>query len=87
MKQQYGFDPAKIGKRIREYRTAQGLTVTNLASAIGRTESTVRKYESGSVEVPLSTLSRICETLEVSIFDLLGGRHRECKNETPVHRH
>ncbi len=58
---------AEIGKRIKEYRRAKKLTQKQLATAIGKTESSIRKYEKGLVEIPISTIEDIAIALEVPV--------------------
>lgn len=70
-------DNEKIGKRIKEQRKARKLTQVELAERIHRTESSIRKYESGLVEAPRSVLENISSVLETSINYLLFGQDRE----------
>lgn len=56
--------------RIREIRKAQGLTLAELGARIGRAESTVWKYEDGSIDVPGSVLVLIAAALQVSVYEL-----------------
>lgn len=62
----------EIGARIKLVRESRGMTQTDLASRIRKTESSVRKYESGLTEVPLSVLSNISSVLGISISWVLG---------------
>lgn len=66
----------EIGSRIKRVREAQGLTQTDLASRIKKTESSVRKYESGLTEVPLNVLFSIARQLDTSLSYLLSGEHQ-----------
>lgn len=61
----------QLGNRIKKLRIEKKLSQTKLAYRIGKTESSVRKYESGLTEPPLSVLYAIAEILDASIFDLL----------------
>ncbi len=62
----------EIGLRIKKMREANNLTQTDLASKIGKTESSVRKYESGLTEIPLSVLSKISSILDIKLDVILG---------------
>ena len=46
-------DNSKIGKSIKQFRQRRNLTQNELASLIGKTGSSIQKYESGVTEVPL----------------------------------
>lgn len=61
-----------IGSNIKKFRQAASLTQQQLADALDKTESTIRKYENGSIEAPLSTLYKICNILNIEIWDLIG---------------
>lgn len=59
-----------IGENIKMYRKAKGLTQPKLGELIGKSESTIRKYEAGAVEPSFNILSVISEALGVEIEDL-----------------
>lgn len=68
-----GFTDNKvIGNNIKEQRKRQRYTQSQLADMIGKTESTIRKYENGSIQVPNNVLQRIAQVLKVSPVDLTG---------------
>lgn len=62
----------EIGKRIKEIRKQKKITQSELAKLIGKKEVTVRKYENGSIEIPLNVLNDIAENLGTSIANLMG---------------
>lgn len=61
-----------IGSRIKEIRKQQKMTQAELGSFIGKKEVTIRKYENGSIEVPLNVLHDIAKSLNTSIANLMG---------------
>ena len=61
-----------IGERIKRARKEKGVKQKELAEMIGKTESTVCKYEAEITEAPLSVLYAIANNLGVNILDLLG---------------
>ena len=62
-----------MGRRIRERRLAQGLTVTELASRIGRAPSQVSLIENGRKEPKISELRQIATALSTSVENLLNS--------------
>lgn len=64
-------DNKYIGFKIKELRTQKKITQKQLGKLIGKTESSIQKYECGSVEVPLSVLEKIANVLDVSILTLM----------------
>lgn len=61
----------KIGMNIKKYRKGK-MTQQELADKIGKTESSIRKYEKGLVIIPLDVLNKIATVLDVRITDLMG---------------
>lgn len=64
-------DYAFLGNLIKEKRKEKNLTQQGLAEAIGKTESSIRKYEKGLVQIPNDVLSKIAETLGLNLKSLL----------------
>ena len=61
-----------IGERIREARTAKGLTQEQLAEQVHVTKQAVYKYETGIVtNIPLDKLESIAACLGVAELDAL----------------
>jgi transcriptional regulator with XRE-family HTH domain len=55
------------GRQIRELRRARGLTLTDLAGAIGRSVGHLSELERGVSPITLDTLDKIARRLDVSI--------------------
>ena len=60
------------GERIRDLRTAAGLSQEQLAELASLNRVTVAKYEAGRVEPGAQALSRIADALGVSADVILG---------------
>src|SRR5699024_10948223 len=65
------FDPLLIGRRIRARRQQRGLSLAELAAAVGRAPSQLSVIENGRRELKLGELRRIARALEVGVDDLL----------------
>lgn len=59
-----------IGARIRLFRKHQNLTLEELAYMVHKSPSTLCKYENGSVNIDILTLSEIADALGVEISQL-----------------
>lgn len=70
----------EIGKNIRIQRKNKNLTQQELAERIGRTESSIRKYEKGLVQIPINVLEQIASVLEVSPYELMGFDYFDLKD-------
>ena len=61
-----------IGKKIRERRKELGMTLDELARAVGVSKQTIFRYEDRTIEnIPIDKLHKIAGKLNVSIAYLL----------------
>ncbi len=61
---------AKIGTLIQENRQARGMTQTELAKALGTSQSAVNRIEKGGQNISLDMLARISDVLSSQIVSL-----------------
>ncbi len=66
-------DALTVGRRIRQLRTARGLTLEELAAAVERAPSQMSMIETGKREPKLTQLQAIARALGVTIDALLTG--------------
>jgi transcriptional regulator with XRE-family HTH domain/predicted RNA-binding Zn-ribbon protein involved in translation (DUF1610 family) len=66
-------DQIKIGKFIASLRKEKGLTQMMLADRLGISDKTVSKWERGAGLPDVSLMLPLCETLEISVNELLTG--------------
>ena len=66
-------DTLKIGAFIAERRKEQNLTQLQLAEKLGITDRAVSKWENGKAMPDSSIMLELCETLKISVNDLLNG--------------
>jgi transcriptional regulator with XRE-family HTH domain len=60
-----------VGKRIREERRRQSLTLRDIAERVHISEAKLSNIENGKVSLDLAELSRLATTLHVSVAELL----------------
>jgi len=60
----------RVGKRIREYRKAQGLSQDILCDISGLNRAHIGELERGECNVTLRTLKTLADSLKVRIADL-----------------
>lgn len=65
-------DYIQIGLSIRENRKRLKLTQTKLAEMIGKTESSIRKYEKGIIKIPTGVLEELSNIFNISVFNLIS---------------
>lgn len=71
-----------VGERIAEIRKYNRINQSDLADKLGKSLRTVQKYESGEIDIPLSTLGEIAEILDTTLNYLLGYDTSHIKAET-----
>ena len=74
----------KIGKFISDLRKEKGLTQKELAITLGVTDRAVSKWENGRGMPDVSLLKTLCETLDISINELLSAER--IKDEDKINR-
>ena len=65
-----------VGANIKKLRKEAKLTQKQLGEQIGKTESSIQKYEKGIVEIPNSVIEKISEVLKTD-FDSLVDTSQE----------
>ena len=65
-----------IAQNIKLFRKGK-MTQAELGRKIGRSESSIRKYESGLVEIPNSIIEQIAKALGVDSIDLYFDRSKQ----------
>lgn len=68
-------DQIKIGKFIAEKRKAENLTQKQLAGLLSISDKTVSKWECGKGLPEVSLMLQLCETLNITVNDLLSGEN------------
>lgn len=61
-----------LGNNIKKYRNKLGLTQKELGEKILKSEISIRKYESGKINIPPSTLFELCKIFNITFGALLG---------------
>lgn len=76
---------AYVGERIRERRTALGLTQDHLASALEISYQQVQKYETGANRVSAGRLYEIAKKLDVDISYFFEGLDEQAEVQPLEH--
>lgn len=63
--------PSNLGQKIKAARKSAGLTQREFAKKLGKSFSTVQKYENGIVEPPLSMVPDIAKVLKITPLELM----------------
>lgn len=64
-------DGMTSGEKIKHLRKAKKVTQTDLAMRIGKTKSSIQKYEAGTTNMPMNVLYQIARVFDVTVEDLL----------------
>jgi transcriptional regulator with XRE-family HTH domain len=72
--QHQGIDMEEFAQRLRETRSARGLTQTRLAELLEVSPRVYNRWERGAAIPRLDTLVKVAEILEVSLDELVGRK-------------
>ncbi|GAA2007335.1 helix-turn-helix domain-containing protein [Brevibacterium samyangense] len=67
-------DALSIGRRVRHFRTARGMTLTELGAAVDRAPSQISAIENGKREPSLTMVTALAKALGTSAEELLDPR-------------
>jgi transcriptional regulator with XRE-family HTH domain len=65
---------ARVRRRVRELRTAQGLTLDDVAERAGMDSSTLSRLESGARRLAVDHLTPLAQALGVTVDELVATR-------------
>ena len=68
-----------IGSRIKAIRESAGVSEARLAEAVGVTQQTVSRWESGHVELRVFQLMKIASALRVDVAEIICPKPRRVK--------
>ena len=60
----------RVAANVKKYRVKQGLTQQQLGDMIGRDKHSISRLESGNIFPKGETLSKLCASLDVNIYQL-----------------
>lgn len=66
-----------FANRLREFRSARGLTQVRLSELLGISPRVYNRWEQGDADPRLDTVVKIADLLKVSLDDLLGRTEPE----------
>ncbi len=70
----------EVARRLRGFRDALELSSAEIAAACGVDEETYKKYESGEIDIPVSTIYKIAQHYGVEIMALMFGEEPKMKS-------
>lgn len=70
-----------VGTRIRELRTAKGLSQEALAQSIKTTANTISRWETGTYRPTIDDLEKLSRNLGVSILDFFPPEEQPSGNQ------
>ena len=69
-----------VGRNIRRFREAKGLTQEQLAERLCVTRQAVSNWENEKTQPDIDTLHKIAQVLEVSVEELIYGENKTIVN-------
>jgi len=75
-----------LGQRIALSRSAKGMTLADLAAAVGGGHQLIQRYETGEMAVPFGRLVHIAHALDIPLTALIGEAFDSGASEDPETR-
>lgn len=66
-----------VGRKITELRTAQGISLTNLAKRSGIAQSSLSYIESGKAQPTVETVEKICTALGITLSEFFSDTQEQ----------
>jgi transcriptional regulator with XRE-family HTH domain len=73
-----------VGRRVRAYRLARGMSQTALGDKVGVTFQQIQKYESGTNRIGSSRLKKVATVLDVGIGALFAEQENGQSDHDPL---
>ena len=73
-------NPLTTGKLISHKRKQKNYTQEQLAEKIGVSNKTISKWETGKCMPDYTIIKKLCETLEITMTELIEGKETDEKN-------
>lgn len=73
-------DYAVIGKRVRNQREVKKLEINNISNLLNISKKTIDDLENGIAKISLVDFIKICDLLDISVFDILNIENIEINN-------
>ena len=75
-----------VGIMILRRRLDKGMSQADLGEKVGKDARTIRSYENGTIDIKVSTLSKIAEALGTDLKELLFGKDEKEPVEIRVYQ-
>lgn len=69
-----------IGKNIKTLRKGKNMTQSELGDLLGKSLSTIQKYESDEIDIPWSVLNTICNLFKIENINEIVNYSEEASN-------
>lgn len=66
-----GYDPSRIGRRVRRLRESKQMTIGQFSDAADVNKNTIVRLEKGDKQTSLDTIYKVCKVLNISVATLL----------------
>lgn len=68
-----------VSENIKRFRKERGLTQKKLSELCGIAESTIRRYEAGTLNPKIETVEKLASALGIAAFNLMGVEYWDKK--------
>ncbi len=75
------FDSKLFGQNLKKYRKLKELSQENIAMLLGKTKSTISKYENGDLLMTAEDISKVCDELGIFTSNLFEQGYKNINKE------
>lgn len=76
----YDTDMSNVGQKIKYFRKAKNMSTEDLGIAIGKSKTTVNRYENNEILLDILTAIEICNVLNIDLNDILDRSVHNIEN-------
>lgn len=66
----YDTNMSNVGKKIKYFRKAKNMSMEELGNAIGKSKTTINRYENNEILIDMLTAIEICNILNIDLNDI-----------------
>ena len=80
----YDTNMENLGKKIKYFRKANNLSTEELGKAIGKSKTTINRYENNEILLDILTAIEICNVLNIDLNDICDNASTLLDKTVPV---
>lgn len=79
----YDINMKKLGENLKKYRKARNMSMQELGNKIGKSKTTIKRYETGEILMDILTAIEICNIFNIDLNDICEQAVQNLENSKP----